>query len=315
LEITEANLDFELQRIGSGGLRFASIAGLNDVLIQIDLGNDLRETDLAQSIHGLLGKKYKPLSLARIESHCGGGLGTEFPHKSAPTTIHKQRREPRIHIRDRENKVGQVIEKIRTEIGTFKDRYRSGAELFFYKRVIALRKDKQKIADFVSDRYSMEIMYATLVAWDMNMRAAKLLYFDEFDKNIKSCLPILETIERTAMGIEPAGYERLLPLLQETYQRMKLMKTESRFVSNAKCLHFLFPSLLMPMDRKNTLNYLFGNTNESVERYIEAVRFSFEIMRQPITFEEYIDDDWNQCIPKLIDNAIILLVGASLKKG
>lgn len=61
------------------------------------------------------------------------------------------------------------------------------------------------------------------------------------------------------------------------------------------------------MDRTNTLMYLYGNTYESKNRFIEIIRFSFETINSINYWEQYLDNNWNTSAPKLIDNAIILL--------
>jgi len=153
---------------------------------------------------------------------------------------------------------------------------------------------------FLRNDYHFEILYATLFSWDMNSRGAKMKYFDEFKE-----------IERLGEDLDIA---KLKPILMKTYEELNLMKTSGKLVSNSKLLHFLFPNLLMPMDRANTLTYFYGNTNELVNKYIEIIDLSFEIMKQPLKWNYFLDNERNTTVPKIIDNAIILMVGKSLKK-
>ncbi len=166
---------------------------------------------------------------------------------------------------------------------------------------------------FLSNDYNLEILYAVLVSWDMNSRSAKMKYFDDFKNALILCLPELEAIESEFEIFDVRQGDNILNLLKNAFLKLALMKTSGRLVSNSKCLHFLFPSLCMPMDRTNTLQYLFTNTYESTNRYLDIIRFSFEVMQQSVGFEKYLDDHWNQSIPKLIDNAIILLHGRSIR--
>jgi hypothetical protein len=69
----------------------------------------------------------------------------------------------------------------------------------------------------------------------------------------------------------------------------------------------------MPMDRNNTLWYFYGNTGESPNKYVEIIELSFEIMSMPEKWDTYLDNNWNTTVPKMIDNAIILLVGKSIR--
>jgi len=137
-------------------------------------------------------------------------------------------------------------------------------------------------------------------------------YFDDFKKNLVSCIPELLQLEEIEKSNECDIY-RLLQALNSTYNKMDLMKTDSKLVSNSKLLHFLFPNICMPMDRNNTLTYFYKNTGESENKFLEIIQFSHELMKNNQDLTGFLDDNWNTSIPKLIDNAIILLNGKSVK--
>jgi hypothetical protein len=185
--------------------------------------------------------------------------------------------------------------------------------LYFYRRITALRHQHKTIKSFLGDDYNLEILYATLVSWDMNSRGAKMKYFDEFKETLISNMRQLNELEISAMAFDPNDTFSTLRCLEKMFPKLNLMETGGRLVSNSKCLHFLFPSVCMPMDRTNTLTYLYGNTGESVNKYIEICQFAFEIMQSPNNYHQFVDDQWNTTIPKMIDNAIILLMGKSVK--
>ena len=215
-------------------------------------------------------------------------------------------------IKNRIYKIEQIIATIKTKISEINERYRSGPDLYFYKRLNHLRNNSNSIASFLGNDYHIEILYATLVSWDMNSRGAKMKYFDEFKASILWCLDQfkqLETFGRNAIT-DPT---RLISALRGIYEKLNLMKTSGKLVSNSKLLHFLFPKLCMPMDRVNTLSYFYGHTAESVNKYIEINELSYQIMNRPENWEDYLDNNWNTTVPKMIDNAIILLVGKSVK--
>ena len=210
-------------------------------------------------------------------------------------------------IKNRDEKINQIISTIKDNISQTDGINRSGPDLYFYKRSMQLRKKSNNISDFLKSDYNLEILYATLVSWDMNSRAAKMKYFDEFKNNVLSCLNQFEQLEKYENDGN-SNIEEMIDILEIIYNRLNLMITKSQLVSNSKFLHFLFPNILMPMDGLNTLNYLYGNTGESPNKYIEIIRLSYEIMNKHEIFEKYIDNDWNTSVPKLIDNAIISLV-------
>ncbi len=208
-------------------------------------------------------------------------------------------------IHNREYKIEQIIETITTRISDINTIYRSGPSLYFYKRLQQLRRDSNDVVNFLDNNYHIEILYATLVAWDMNSRAAKMKYFDEFKQSILSCIDFIEQLQAidNSNQIKP---EELITTVEKLYNKLHLMKTSSRLVSNSKLLHFLFPKLLMPMDRRNTLKYFYESTHESVDRYVEITNLSYEIMGKE-DWSNYLDDGWNTTVPKIIDNAIILV--------
>lgn len=216
-------------------------------------------------------------------------------------------------IPDRDTKYRAITHTISTRIKEINERYRSGPSLYFYRRITGLRNQHSSIESFLSDDYNLEILYATLVSWDMNSRGAKMKYFDDFKENLISNARQLYELEKCAMAFSPNDIFSTLICLRKTFSKLNLMETDSRLVSNSKCLHFFFPSLCMPMDRTNTLSYLYGNTGESENKYIEICQFAFEIMQSSNNYQQFLDNQWNTTIPKMIDNAIILLMEKSVK--
>ena len=215
-------------------------------------------------------------------------------------------------IKNREEKISSIVKIIQSEISDINVRYRSGPDLYFYKKTNELRNQYDNITSYLNVDYNIEILYATLLAWDMNSRGAKMKYYDYFKSNILDCLDLLIQIEEYENN-HPTNSIDIISVLSESYEKLSLMKTKGKLVSNSKLLHFLFPKLCMPMDRVNTLRYFYGNTNESLNKFIEIFKLTQEIEYMPVDWEDYLDDNWNTSVPKLIDNAIILLVGESVK--
>ena len=317
IHIDNSNLESELNKLRNKELKFASINDLNDVWIHISLVEVSLEEDLVKTIQKILGQFYKRLARAEIENHCLNRVHPS-PSKSLSgiSLLNEDKRfmrGTRERIFDRDNKIKAIVSTITTQIADINSRYRSGPSLYFYRRVLALRRKSPNINTFLASDYNLEILYAVLVSWDMNSRKAKMKYFDDFKSSLISCRSELEAIENKLETFSVAHGNEMLELLRNAYLKLVLMKTSGRLVSNSKCLHFLFPSLCMPMDGMNTLQYLFNNTMESTNRYLDIMRFQFEGMQQSALFEKYLDDRWNQSVPKLIDNAIILLRGKSVK--
>jgi hypothetical protein len=215
-------------------------------------------------------------------------------------------------IKERQKKTEEILKTIQSRISEINTRYRTGPDLYFYKKSIELRRKSQNIDSFINDDYNIEILYATLVSWDMNCRGAKMKYFDNFKDNILSCTPEFQQLEEMKQSNQ-IDIDILLRLLNSAYNKLDLMKTDSKLVSNSKLLHFLFPTICIPMDRNNTLMYFYNNTGESENKYLEIIQFSHELIKNNQNLSDFIDKNWNTSIPKMIDNAIILINGTSVK--
>jgi hypothetical protein len=61
------------------------------------------------------------------------------------------------------------------------------------------------------------------------------------------------------------------------------------------------------------MKYLHDNTNESENKYIKITKFSFGIMCALTGRHQFLDDLRNLSIPKMIDNAMSLLMGQSVE--
>jgi hypothetical protein len=222
-------------------------------------------------------------------------------------------------IRNKTQKLNDIKTTIKARISDINRVYRIGPDgrfgpdFYFYKRTLSLRLSTESVDAFASNDYNLEMVYATLVAWDMNSRGAKLKYFDDFKRSVLSCLAKLVDLE--ALEIQDGSIKQKLDCIADIYENLHVMKTGGRLVSNSKLLHFLFPKLCIPMDSKNTLKYFYGYEAESGRKYMEIMQLGLEVMGSPEeTWDAYLDDGWNATIPKLIDNAVLLLAGNSLSK-
>ena len=210
-----------------------------------------------------------------------------------------------------EAKTKYLIENIPRLIKNFS--YRQGPDLYFYKRVTDLRK-RHPLKKLFNDSYFFELLYATLTAWDMNARGAKMKYFDEFKKNILKNQILFEELDNLKLSqVNNKQFLQAKKKIEELYEGLHLMKTEGKLVSNSKIMHFILPDLIMPMDRQNTLIFFFGNTMESRAKFLKIIDSSWLISKQ-LDLSKFLDDEWNRSIPKIIDNAIICNQSSKYRK-
>ncbi|MEM5867728.1 MAG: hypothetical protein QXG39_07400, partial [Candidatus Aenigmatarchaeota archaeon] len=94
--------------------------------------------------------------------------------------------------------------------------------------------------------------------------------------------------------------------LSELFGSLDIMVSKGKIVSRSKLMHFLLPNLVMPIDRQNTLYFFYGSRNEfkPESKFIEIFESSWNIAKR-INLSIFLDNNWNQTIPKVIDNAII----------
>lgn len=211
-------------------------------------------------------------------------------------------------IPNRDNKLSKVVGVINTRIASINnDQYRKGPSLYFYRRILDLRKQHRCISSFMSCDYCLEILYATLASWDMNTRGAKMKEFDDFCFNLRKALPELTVIEDAIPSFTTENYQTVLQALSNAYDAIHLMKGNAKLVSISKCLHFLFPDVCMPMDKKNTLKKMYGNEGESKLKYRELTEFAYDTISRADDPSRHIDELWNACVMKMVDNAIILM--------
>ncbi|MEM5861204.1 MAG: hypothetical protein QXJ20_02315 [Candidatus Aenigmatarchaeota archaeon] len=184
--------------------------------------------------------------------------------------------------------------------------YRKGPDLYFYKKIMTLVKNK-KLKELIDDTNFIELVYATLTSFDMNARGAKMKYFDEFYENVTSCKDQFVSLSEFKLeNLSERELEVCKAKLSELFGRLDIMVSKGKIVPRSKLMHFLLPNLVMPIDRQNTLRFFYGSRNEfrPESKFIEIFESSWNIAKR-INLSIFLDNNWNQTIPKLIDNAII----------
>lgn len=170
-------------------------------------------------------------------------------------------------------------------------------------------------------RYIKQV-YLVLIAWGMDSRGAKLVEFPIFlDSLQKSQVTKLlqELRDYTVIDVMRNLQSRVLEDdLKDFFTKVNLLENNnsSHFVSYSKTLHLLFPKLITPMDRANTLT--FYNRDLPSKNIEGEFRVFFEIQKDMWKFTEqnikhlerilsqHEDDlSFNRTIPKIIDNLII----------
>jgi len=209
-------------------------------------------------------------------------------------------------IPNRQNVLTQLTGIITTGIAQINADYRRGPSIYFYHRILELRRQHPCVTAFLSSDTCIELLYATLVSWDMNGRGAKMKDFADFKNNLQANTRAFQAVEAAAGAFTWVNRNEVVESLSALYDLLTLMQTDGKLVSNSKTLHFVFPALCPPMDRTNTLQKLYGNTAESKNKFLDVLDLTFDIIRGIENPHQYLDQQWNTFETKLVDNAIIL---------
>ena len=214
-------------------------------------------------------------------------------------------------INNRDHKIGEIIEAIKNDLSGA-NLFGVGPKLLLYRQLLGTRAEYPSVRQFLMSEAHLKLLYDTLEAWDMNVRGARMKSFAGFKASLMRRIGELNHLEDSGQSNQFSTQFRRH--LKTTYETLHVMLSKAKLVANAKILHFLFPDLLMPVDRQHVLCYLYGpsgytipNRPGSVSKYLEIIDFSFAVMGAQEDWTLYLDDQWNTTVPKMIDNAMVVL--------
>lgn len=189
--------------------------------------------------------------------------------------------------------------------------------IYLYRKIIEKHKVDVPYLELLKDDEFLELVYVTLIAWNMNQRRAKLVSFDEFkDSIVKNKLSLHELHTCHLSHLSDDDLPSILDKLEKLFSGMHVMQSKSRIVGVSKTLHFLLPNLVMPIDRTYTLNFFYGydkcgqDVSDEFKTFKDVFEKVLKIAKKLNLSEkdiEKLDDgrNWNTSVPKLVDNAII----------
>jgi len=168
------------------------------------------------------------------------------------------------------------------------------------------------------DEKFIELVYTTLIAWNMDQRGAKLSEFNLFKDSLMDHQKEIQSLKEFRLeeikekDIDDCIREHIRTL----FENLKLVdKDKPKLVTFSKTLHYFLPNLLMPIDRAYTLKFFYNNHNfkktndEQIQIYIDIFK-QFRKFAVEHNCINYMDcgKRWNKNIPKMIDNMIIAYV-------
>ena len=170
------------------------------------------------------------------------------------------------------------------------------------------------LENIFDDTLYFEYLYATLTAWGMDSRGAKLKGFEKFFRNIRSARDQIMKLKIYSLASlaeqEAETYVKVVHDIWQVILTMDIAQGKSQLVTGSKTLHHLLPDLVPPIDREYTLKFFFDR--KTITKNVEA---DFVQVLTNYTYiyglsEESIqgivgNNPLNTSVTKVIDNAII----------
>lgn len=200
--------------------------------------------------------------------------------------------------------------------------------LYLYNMLFNLRENHTLEELFKKEDFFF-LLYATLKSWNMDQRGAKLVDFKKFKRGIKKLKSKIFELEKDSMlNLKKSNFNSVLEKVNYVFKNLIIMATKTQIVGISKTLHFLLPNLVMPIDRKYTMNFCFGNNRYESNIKKEMVDFDFifiafywiskQLKLKPQDLRNSSLQNWhmwNKSIPKMIDNAIIGFMTSGKRRG
>jgi hypothetical protein len=158
------------------------------------------------------------------------------------------------------------------------------------------------------------MLYAALVSWGMDSRAAEMKDCADFKANVQAASAYFKAVESAvaSQSFTLTNRNAVVKAVSSLFDSLALMKSQERTISNSKCIHFVFPNQCIPVDN-NTFTKLYTPSSANnwapatKPRFMEVLDFAYDILAGISNPQQYLDSIWNRNLMKLVDNAIVLV--------
>ncbi len=235
-----------------------------------------------------------------------------------------------ISEKELENRIDDLCENFSSYVDFTIKSYRLDTPArHFHIKTIKRLKTQNNLNYVFDDEIFFDYLYATLVSWNMDSRAAKLCGFDEFTNTIRNSRQKITQLSKYSLrslvqkdALTSGSFEEAAKLINDVLLGVKVSETESWLVANTKALHHILPDLIPPIDRNYTLKFFFDNT--SVKKEAKSNPQFFEVFSHYLYIYDLVSDEvegmvdinsFNSSGTKIIDNAIIGYCKQCFKKA
>ena len=206
------------------------------------------------------------------------------------------------------NEINNCLKKV-------EDEYRpNSAANYLYNLILKEHIDNKCIN--IKNRCFIDMLWATLDAWNMNSRSAKLADIEDFKKKLIDNTEVTEAIESLKKySIEDLSEKNdkskgIFEQLKTLFNMLKLTDTDTKLVTFSKTMHFLLPNLIVPIDRKYTLKFFELNINNAKDEefdHFTNIESTFGLFASEVNLDDFVSKNskWCKYKTKIIDNIII----------
>jgi len=188
-----------------------------------------------------------------------------------------------------------------------------GPSIYFHNKTLEIRKKYATARETISSDDFFDYLYATLTAWGMHRMGTGNTKLRDIQELKSSFLLQADSIQRydrlSITDINRADVSKISKELWGVLSQLTVSIAEAQIVANSKALHHLLPSLIPPIDRTYTYNFLYNRnmlTLSEGEAFEEMYLCFYDIaIANKELIHASIGKNWNTSETKTIDNAIV----------
>lgn len=207
------------------------------------------------------------------------------------------------------NEINNCLKKVEDEYRPY------SAANYLYNLILKEHIDNKyvNIKNRCYEEYFIDLIWATLDAWNMNSRSAKLADINVFKTNLIDNTEAIESLKKYSiedLSEKNDKAEKIFNQLKNLFENLKLTKTKTKLVTFSKTMHFLLPNLIVPIDRKYTEKFFklhFNNPKYEEFDYFTNIESAFGLFSREVNLDDFVNNksQWCKYKTKIIDNIII----------
>jgi hypothetical protein len=156
-----------------------------------------------------------------------------------------------------------------------------------------------------------EYLYATLAAWGLHYRGAKLVNFDVFQERVKQQQKnIMKLQNKNILTLKEEERPELVESLWEIMESISVSESQTQLIAGSKTLHHLLPRIIPPIDRRYSLRFFYGEGRSpsypDKHTFTEIYPVYCDIASENRNeINSLLGNEFNTSETKIIDNAIV----------